>query len=793
MKVSLKWLRDYTPVLLPVATLAERLTMAGLEVNSGWEQVGGGWENIVVGEIVDIERHPKADRLRLAGVDLGGERVTVVCGAPNLQIGAKVPFARVGAQLIDPHTGQAFQLKPARIRGVASAGMICSEKELGISDNHEGIMVLPEDAPRGVPLGDYLGDVILDIEVTPNRPDCLSIIGIAREVAALSGEKVRPPADHYQELAPAIGSLISVSIADPDRCRRYCASFIEGVKVGVSPPWMQERLLSYGMRPINNIVDITNYVMLEYGQPLHAFDYERIGGRAIIVRRAGSGEVITTLDGVKRSLAPEMLVIADARVPVALAGVMGGAGSEVTEGTTRILLESANFDMVNIRRTSRSLALRSEASLRFERGLSPELTIPAIRRATQLILEIAGGRAAKGIADAYPGRQEKAPIKLSAREVKRLLGVEMSVERMKEVLTWLGFECQPAIDSALEVQVPYWRTDISLAADLAEEIARTVGYDRIPTTIISGSLPQHEFTPALSLKERIRDMLVGCGLQEVITYSLTSRERIGAAPSLRVANPMSSEQEYLRTSLRPNLLATLSSNQKHEEGDIRLFEIGKVYLPQGNDLPQEREMLVGVLAGPRTAPSWLGDKGHLDFYDAKGVVETLVGRLGVEAKFRQEKEEGLHPGRAARIEIGGSGVGVVGELHPRIAEGIDLLPYPVALFEVEVEKLLPYVAMAGKYRPLPRFPDSVRDIAVVVDEDIPSVKIKEIIEDYPLVSRVALFDVYTGKQVPPCKKSLAFRVVYQSPTRTLTLAEVEKGEDEILARLSRELGATLRR
>ncbi|MFC1926712.1 phenylalanine--tRNA ligase subunit beta, partial [Chloroflexota bacterium] len=438
MKVSLNWLKDYINISLPIKELAHKLTMAGAEVD-GLEATGGNWENIFIGQVEAINNHPDAERLRLATVSLGDESITVVCGAPNLEVGQKVPFARVGATLIDGHSGKSAKLKPAKIRGVRSEGMVCSEMELGISDSHEGIMVLPPDAPVGKPLSEYIGDTVLDIKITPNRPDCLSVIGIAREMAALTGEPVQLPDITYDEQGTPVQDMVSVEIYDPDLCPRYCASLVTGVKIGPSPSWMQQRLLACGMRPISNIVDITNYVMLAYGQPLHAFNFPTLRGGKIIVRRAKAGEVIFSLDGVERTLEPEMLVIADEKEPVAIAGVMGGADTEVTEGTTSILLESANFNHTSIRYTSANLRLRSEASIRFDKGLSPELTVHALRRATGLLLELAGGQAASGIIDVYPGKAEKGPVQLPLERVSQVLGVELPTERIVEVLDSLGF------------------------------------------------------------------------------------------------------------------------------------------------------------------------------------------------------------------------------------------------------------------------------------------------------------------------------------------------------------------
>ncbi|HIE17667.1 MAG TPA: phenylalanine--tRNA ligase subunit beta, partial [Dehalococcoidia bacterium] len=559
---------------------------SGLEVGEV-QAVGKNWENIVVGRIVDVAPHPNADRLRLATVDLGKQRSTVVCGAPNLTVGDKVAFARVGAQLIDAHTGRITQLKPAEIRGIVSEGMICSEKELGISESHEGIMILPPEATVGSPLSAYLGDTILDFDITPNRPDCLSVIGIAREIAALTQSKLRIPDIHYEELVEPIDSFASVKIAESDLCPRYCASLLTGVKVASSPEWLRRRLLACGMRPINNIVDITNYVMLEYGQPLHAFDYDHIKGKQIIVRRAGDGETITTLDGVERTLSPDILAIADTERAIAVAGVMGGLETEVSDNTTIVLIESANFNQAAIRRASARLKLSSEASLRFEKGLSRDLPLIALRRATQLMAELAGGKAARGIIDVYPGRLEKKPLFLSTGEVKRLLGVEMGVSEIISALEWLGFSCKEAESpSAIKVEVPWWRTDVSCVADLVEEVARILGYDKIPTTMLSAPLPKHDPTPILSLRQQLRSILVSCGFQEVLTYSLTSltmlsklspQLRLTGVQPLRVANPMSREQEYLRTSLRPGILSVLARNERYQVEGIRLFEVGKVF------------------------------------------------------------------------------------------------------------------------------------------------------------------------------------------------------------------------
>ena len=800
MKVPLQWLQQYMDITLPPADLANQLTMAGTEVK-GIQVIGGNWENIVVGQITAINPHPNADRLSLATIDLGKEQQTVVTGAPNLKLGDKVAFAYIDAQLIDGHTGQLFRLKPAKIRGVVSNGMACSEKELGISDSHEGIMVLPAEAPVGTSLSDYLGDVIFDLEVTPNRPDCLSVIGIAREVAALTGQSLHLPQVSYEETALPIDEQISVEIVAPELCPRYCASLISGVKIAESPRWMQQWLLACGMRPINNIVDITNYVMLEHGQPLHAFDYDKIRGKRIIVRRAADGEAIVTLDGVGRVLSGDMLVIADEERSVAIAGVMGGANSEVTEQTTSILLEAANFNPASIHYTGRALSLPSEACMRFERGIRPELTLPALKRATQLITQLADGEAAKGLADVYPGKLEGKPILLPTEKVKRLLGIDFSLDQVVEALTSLGFNCKPAASaSEVGVTAPYWRSDIQQAVDLIEEVARIIGYDKIPTTMLGQPLPRQDPEPILSLKQEVRRSLTAYGLQEVITYSLISLEMLNKLlpepyplepMPLRVANPMTADQEYLRPNLRANLLAALSVNQRHEDGGIRLFELGKVYLPRQKDLPDEPEVLCGILSGPRREMSWQGGDELLDFFDAKGMVEGLLSRLGVEASFEECNDESLHLSKQAAIVIAGNRLGVVGELHPKVAEAFEISG-TVYLFEINVTTLLPFTLGYKRFQPILRFPATVRDMALVIDAQITHQKVQDIIKSFPLVVQVALFDVYSGEQVPPDKKSLAYRITFQSPTHTLTDEEVNQVQQKILDRLSGELGATLR-
>jgi phenylalanyl-tRNA synthetase beta chain len=802
MKVPLKWLKDYVNITLPAPELAKRLTLAGFEV-SEIITTGGNWDNIIVGEIIAIEPHPNADRLRLATVNLGQAQETVVCGAPNLSIGDKIAFAQLGARLTNPDNGKVEELKPAKIRGVVSKGMICSEKELGISESHEGILVLSREAVVGTVLADLMGETVLNIDITANRPDGLSVIGIAREVAAICDQKIHIPEISYEESGEAIEKKINIEILDSELCPRYCASLITDVHIKESPVWLQERLVAAGQRPINNIVDITNYIMLEYGQPLHSFDYDRLKGKKIIVRRAKAGENFFTLDSNERKLTGDMLVIADSERTVAIAGVMGGLNSDVTDSTKSILLEAASFKATSLHYTSRKLGLMSEASARFERGISAGVTIPALKHATQLMLELSGGKIAKGIIDVYPGRKEPKTISTTPERVKRVLGVSYTLDEITIAFVSLGFKCMTDGVKVMTTS-PYWRSDIKIEEDLIEEVARYYGYDKIPTTLFTDPIPVPDTNPARRLKNSLRHSLTGSGFQEVMTYTLTSKEMMSktfTGPhtpeplSPKVANAMTAEQEYLRSSLRPNLLATLAANRRHEDGGMMLFEIGKTYIINGNDLPREPEMLCGVMNGRRVEKSWLGGEGTYDFYDVKGAVEGLFRQLGVSVSFENSSDEGLHPTRQAAIIAKKDGkkviLGVIGELHPKVADTFEISG-TASMFEIDIAELLSLASSDKMYRPIPRFPSIIRDLALVVDANVTNQQILDIFRGFPLIANVKLFDVYSGKQVAMGKKSLAYSLEYQSPNNTLTDETVNKVQEQVLARLTKELGATLR-
>ena len=798
MKAPLKWLKDYVDIEISNEELSDKLTLAGLEV-SDIQVIGGSWDKVVVGKILEINPHPNADRLRLATVDMGKGNQTVVCGAPNLVVGDNIAFAFAGAKLIDGHTGKTEELKPAKIRGVESSGMVCSEKELGMSENHEGILVLPADFEIGKPLRDYLGDAIFDIDITPNRADCLSIMGIAREIAALTGKPFKMPDLSYPESDKPVQSYASVEIKAPDLCPRYCATIIEGITIGPSPRWMQDRLIACGARPINNMVDVTNYVMLEFGQPLHSFDYKQVRGNKIIVRRAAEGETMYTLDEQDRKFDSNILLIADAERPVAVAGVMGGLSSEIREFTTSILLESANFSQAAIHHGSQELKLASEASARFEKGLNPGLSIMAAKRATQLIVQLGGGKAARGVIDVYPGKKDGKPVSVNEHDVKRLLGIDLKLDAIKKSLDLLGLPCKIKCKNVL-VDDPWWRNDINCTADLVEEVARITGYDNIPETMLSSSLPCGESAPIVSFRQDLKSFLVSTGFQEIITYPLTSQEvmqKLSASPDakpvemLKIANPMSRELEYLRTSLRMGVLSVLSRSQRIRENNIRLFEVAKVFIPRAKDLPRENEILCGLVDTVTPEVYWQSKPQPVDFYFVKGVVETLLARFGIKADFVPGKDATLNPAKSADIMVGSNKIGVIGEVHPVVLKNFDVSD-SAFLFELDVDKLVTLASKPLVFKAVSKYPSITRDIAMLVDAAVTYQKIVDIVKAFSLVSDMQLFDLYEGKQVPEGKKSMAFRLTYQAADHTLKDEEVDKVQQRILERLSKELGATLR-
>ncbi|AII57517.1 phenylalanine--tRNA ligase subunit beta [Dehalococcoides mccartyi] len=808
MKIPLKWLKEYLPADMTPAELAERMTMAGTEVtvlNSHKDK----WPNVYVGQIMEVNRHPNADRLVLVKVDWGQGQETVVTGAPNCKAGDKVVFARTGAVLIDGHNGKEMVLKPAVLRGVESCGMVCSERELGLSDEHEGILILPADAPAGMLASEYLGEIILDLELTPNRGDLMCVTGVARELGALIDRLPSISTPDFKATGKDIKDKINIEIKNTKLCTRYTASLIEGIKIGESPDWLKERLIACGMRPINNVVDAANYVMLEFGQPLHSFDYDQIKSKHIIVRPAAEGEVLTTLDGVERKLSPDMLLITEPDRIIALAGVMGGENTEVTEKTVNILLESATFDKQSIRRTARALKLQSEASARFEKGLSFELAPIALKRATQLILEIAGGQAASGFIDVMPVNKEKKSIVLSLSKVNQVLGYDREQPDTHKIAKRLGFVWIPeyipgmeefgygSTDDKVRIYPGYWRMDIETDIDMIEEVARIAGYDTIPSLSLDKAIPKIEIPPLPGMKRFLRQILSGYGFQELISYSFTSREMLSRvsleaeSECLAISNPMSSEQEVMRTSLRPSLYASLAANRRFEKDGLRLYELGRVYLPKENNKQEEPEMLCAVLAGSSSESWWQRNTSNFDFFDVKGIVEAIISRLGLSADFVISDEPGLTRGYQASVRVGDMPVGVLGQVNPQITDKFDLTE-PVYMFEINLSKLVTRATARRKFSPINRFPAVERDLALVIDRSITNLQVINIISEYDLVKNVELFDMYQGKQVAENKKSLAYHLVFQSDTHTLKDAEVDGVMSQILRRLNTETGAVLR-
>lgn len=800
MKVSINWLSDFVKVDLPPEELADRLTMAGLEVEE-CARGGGEYGGIVVGRVRSVSPHPQADWLSLCQVEVKSEVVPIVCGATNIRPSHHVPVALPGSVLPN-----GTRIEKAEIRGEISFGMMCSEFELGLGEDATGILILPEDSPPGEPISSALKleDWVLDMSVTPNRGDCLSVLGIAREVAAILGAPLRQWEAKLQEGGIPIERLTSVRIEDEDLCGRYAARVIQGAKIGPSPLWMRWRLQTVGVRPISNVVDVTNYVMIDRGQPLHAFDFDRLKGKRIVVRRAREGETIVTLDGMNRALTRQMLVIADAEDAVAVAGVMGGSTSEVGPQTRAILLESAWFNPVSIRRTSKALGLQSEASYRFERGVDPEGTVRAIDWASQLMLEGAGGELAAGVFDAYPRRYAAQTIPLRTKRVNRILGVGLSRRQIASILNRLQFPIPSQGDGTIEVEVPSFRGDINREIDLIEEIARIYGYERIPRSLPQGAIRPQEASWAPSVEKLIKRLMSASGFFEVVNFSFTRREvfdrlRLAGDDPLRktvaLRNPLSEEACVLRTSLLPSLLENLRWNENRNLRDVKIFEIAKTFhVWDSSDLPRERKEMAAVAIGARGALHWDGGKGEVDFFFLKGVLDALGKMLGLKMELGPIASPFLHPGRAAGIEAGGHTLGWIGEIHPEVAEGFGLSSTPFVFGLADLELIATLFHPQRRYSSLPRFPAVVRDVALMVPGDLPCLRPYELIRKAggDLVDEVRLFDVYQGQKIPAGYKSLAFSIYYRAEDRTLTDEEVNQVHGALLEVLRRDLGAEIR-
>jgi len=801
MRVPLEWLKDWVEFDDSPEGLAERLTFGGIEVE-GIERVGSTYEGVIVGEVRAVERHPNADRLTVCHVWDGQQELTIVCGAPNVRVGGRYPLARPGARLPN-----GMEIRVARIRGVGSAGMLCAPDELGISDDHLGLLELPADAAPGQPLAEVLGgpDVVLDLEVTPNRPDCLSIMGVAREVAALYRTRVRAPdwsVPEAADLAP-VGTRIRVEIEDSTLCPRYTARCIGGVRIGLSPAWMRWRLERAGVRPICNAVDVTNYIMLELGQPQHAFDLARIRGGIICVRRARPGERIRTLDGEERELSPDMLVIADAEGPVAIAGVMGSEGSGVSESTSTLLLESASFLSSSVRATSRRLGLNSESSFRFARGVDPELAELASRRAAALLAQLTGGRVAPGVVDVYPRPERPRAVSVRMERVRSLLGVDVGMDQVADTLSALGWEVRREEDDRLTAIVPTWRRDVTAEVDVIEEFARLYGLDRIPAPAPAARVVPTADDREARAESHVRQLCAALGLQEVMNYSLTSGRLLDQfglddpALRIRLPNPISAEQAVLRTDLIPQLVETLGRNRARQIDHAAVVEFGKVFRrrPDGGSVETER-LAIGLMGSAgrslfslRPTPTPLES-----FLWVKGIVERLCEALRAPApELRPTSAPAFEPGECVDVFLDGQQVGRAGIVRKAIAREWRIYE-PVAVAELNLEPLLRRWGSVPTPVPPPVFPCTVRDLAFVVDRRVRHEQVVAAIREVapPFLESVTLFDVYEGPGIPEGRKSLAYSLTYRSPERTITDDEVQRAQERIAAHVVAELGATLR-
>jgi phenylalanyl-tRNA synthetase beta chain len=841
MKVPLSWVKDFVDLPASLIDLARRLTLAGLEVEE-IHLVGGSvpesqrqefkisgisWDadKIVVGAIWEVMPHPNADRLVLCRLDDGVQEQIVLTGAPNLfpykgqgrlAQPLKVAYAREGARLYDGHQpGQVLMtLKRAKIRGVESYSMACSEKELGISDEHEGIIILDDDAPVGVPLADYMGDVVFEIAITPNIARDANILGVAREIAALTGVPLRPPGYELPQGGPSIRGQAKIEIHNPELNPRFVLGLIRDIQTGPSPYWVQRRLRLAGMRPINNIVDSTNYAMLEVGEPLHAFDYDalvkRAGGAAptIITRTARPGERLLTLDDVDRPLNDFTVLVTDTAGALSIGGVMGGAETEVHPGTRNVLLEGAAWNFINVRRTMMAQKLQSEAGYRFSRGVHPAMAERGVRRGLTLMQQWAGGVVAQGLVDSYPLPPEDPTVTVTPQDVRRWLGIQLTAAQIAEILQRLEFSVRVEGQSVIAT-TPDHRLDINTGvigkADLMEEVARVYGYDRLPETRIADALPPQRANLAVEREERLRDLLVELGLQEVATYRMTSAEREARLASdgrplepqayVRLANPSSSDRNVLRRSLLSSVLEVIERNARLAQRQA-LFEIGPVFYPSADgDLPQELTRLVIVLTGLRDLPSWQ-DAGSalMDFYDLKGILEALAADLKEDLRFEPVERSAYHPGKCARILSGDQELGVMGELNPLLVERFELPPTPLLAADLDLGVLLPRMPDRFQVRPVPAYPPALEDLAVIVDEGLAADRVKEVIQQGggKTVTEVKLFDVYRGEQIGLGKKSLAYSLTYQSLDHTLTDQELVQTRQRIIRHLEQELGAHLR-
>ncbi|MEF2631704.1 phenylalanine--tRNA ligase subunit beta [Megamonas funiformis] len=810
MQVSIKWLKDYIDFTETPEQLADKLTMAGIPVENVVDP-GEGLEKVVTGRIEKLEPHQNSDHLQICTMNVGlAENIIIVTGAQNVAEGQVVPVAMVGA-----HLPNGMKISKGKLRGVASNGMLCSAQELKLDleklpeEQKTGIFILPSDTPVGIPAKDVLGlnDVVLEFELTANRADCFSVFGLVREIAAITGNK-----PHFPEIKvneddnTKLNDIFSVEIADPDLCSRFSTRMLKNVKIGPSPEWMQQRLEGAGIRSINNVVDVTNFVMIELGHPMHAYDYDKITGKKLIARRAIEGEELHTLDDTSRKAKGEMLVIADSEKAAGLAGIMGGFETEITDTTTTVVLESADFYGPCIRRTARACGLSSEASGRFERGVDSETTIKALDRAAQLLQEMGACTVCEGIVDVYPNPKQANYVTFTPEQINNHLGINIAKDVMLNIITSVGFDVTKDENDEITVKVPSWRNDVTCMADISEEIARLHGFDKIKSTLPNGVSMQGTQSAKQTFIDKVKASLSSQGLYETISFALTNEETFNKLnipqdsplrKAVPIMNPLSDEYPLVRTTLLSSIFDNLARNLARKNDDVALFEVGSVFFPKAlpvTELPDEVVKIAGAITGRRNAQGWNQTNDMVDFYDAKGIIEELLANLRV---TRYTVETGthyaMHPGKTALFKKGRDVIATVGEVHPAVLSAYGITK-PVYIFELDATIVMKYMAKDLKYKALPKYPATSRDLAMLVDVDVNAADIEKAMTKAAgqNLTQITLFDVYTGKQVEEGKKSLAFSLTFQSNDKTLTDAEIDPAIEKIVAKLQKDFNANLR-
>ena len=810
MQVSIKWLKDYIDFTETPEQLADKLTMAGIPVENVVDP-GEGLEKVVTGRIEKLEPHQNSDHLQICTMNVGlAENIIIVTGAQNVAEGQVVPVAMVGA-----HLPNGMKISKGKLRGVASNGMLCSAQELKLDleklpeEQKTGIFILPSDTPVGIPAKDVLGlnDVVLEFELTANRADCFSVFGLVREIAAITGNK-----PHFPEIKvneddnTKLNDIFSVEIADPDLCSRFSTRMLKNVKIGPSPEWMQQRLEGAGIRSINNVVDVTNFVMIELGHPMHAYDYDKITGKKLIARRAIEGEELHTLDDTSRKAKGEMLVIADSEKAAGLAGIMGGFETEITDTTTTVVLESADFYGPCIRRTARACGLSSEASGRFERGVDSETTIKALDRAAQLLQEMGACTVCEGIVDVYPNPKQANYVTFTPEQINNHLGTNIAKDVMLNIITSVGFDVTKDENDEITVKVPSWRNDVTCMADISEEIARLHGFDKIKSTLPNGVSMQGTQSAKQTFIDKVKASLSSQGLYETISFALTNEETFNKLnipqdsplrKAVPIMNPLSDEYPLVRTTLLSSIFDNLARNLARKNDDVALFEVGSVFFPKAlpvTELPDEVVKIAGAITGRRNAQGWNQTNDMVDFYDAKGIIEELLANLRV---TRYTVEAGthyaMHPGKTALFKKGRDVIATVGEVHPAVLSAYGITK-PVYIFELDATIVMKYMAKDLKYKALPKYPATSRDLAMLVDVDVNAADIEKAMTKAAgqNLTQITLFDVYTGKQVEEGKKSLAFSLTFQSNDKTLTDAEIDPAIEKIVTKLQKDFNANLR-